>query len=274
MSVIAFLKDISKKLLPPIVVDAIRKAKNTPSKAQLEPQWLTVENGQLKGCSLYLNTFVGAWPLRMLRGEWEVETMKAIESRVKPGWTCFDVGGHIGYLTLFMATLTGDAGKIYTFEPLPHNVERIQRHVERNRKDAIVNVYPIALSNSDGTTVLHGSDLLPESCGAHLSGVRTPPSGESLYKRFSDFIVVQRRIDDLIERNEVQTPNLIKIDVEGAEAEVLKGAMRTLQKVKPVLIVELHNTANAVECMNLLLKLGYRVELLEYNGETALILAD
>jgi FkbM family methyltransferase len=269
-----FLKDIAKKLLPPIVADAIRKAKNTPSKAQLEPRWLTVEKGQLKGCSLYLNTFVGAWPLRMLRGEWEVETMKAIEAKVKPGWICFDVGGHIGYLTLFMATLTGEGGKVHAFEPLPYNVERIQRHVERNEKTAIVHVHPIALSNSNGSAVLHGSGLLPESCGAHLSGVRTPPSGESLYERFSDFIVEQRRIDDLVERNEVQPPNLIKIDVEGAEAEVLKGAMSTLQKTKPVLIVELHNTANAVECMNILLTTGYRVEMLEYNGETSLILAE
>jgi FkbM family methyltransferase len=274
MSVIKFIRDIAKKLLPPIVADAIRKAKDTPSKAQMEPQWLTVEKGQLKGFALFLNPRVGAWPMRMLRGEWEVKTMKALEAKVKPGWTCFDVGGHIGYLTLFMATLTGEGGNVHTFEPLPHNVERIQQHIARNGKETIVNVHRIALSNSNGTTVLYGSCLLSESCGAHLSGVRTPPSGESLYKRFTDFIVAQRRIDDLIERNEVQLPNLIKIDVEGAEAEVLKGAMSTLQKTKPILIVELHNTANAVECMNLLLKLDYRVELLEYNGETSLILAE
>ena len=70
-------------------------------------------------------------------------------------------------------------------------------------------------------------------------------------------------LDTLIDRGEVPPPDVVKIDVEGAEALVLKGFLGALQKYKPILFIEIHSRELARECKDVLERLDYRVVVLE-----------
>jgi FkbM family methyltransferase len=152
------------------------------------------------------------------------------------GSVCFDIGAHAGLYSLLFSVR---AKRVFAFEPFPRNLSWLVRTLSINGA-ANVQVVPWALSGATGPTRF--------SAGEHNSEGRLDPQGEHA--------VFAMTCDMFCEFQEVR-PHLMKIDVEGAEAQVLRGASETLRAAKPTLLLSTHGDQVKEECFRLLADLGY-----------------
>lgn len=178
-------------------------------------------------------------------GSYEFETQRAFARLVRAGDVVYDLGANVGFYTLLAARLTGHEGEVYSFEPLPRNLAYLRKHVGMNR---LRNSFVIdaAVADFEGKTKFESSEL---PATAHLS-----ESG--------DVAVRVIRLDSMVERGEIRPPNVMKIDVECSEVKALHGAVETLGKYRPRILLATHNRELHSECVEFLERLGYRVELL------------
>jgi len=178
-------------------------------------------------------------------GSYEAAKQRKIIEFVRPGMVCWDVGANVGFYTLLLAELVGVSGLVFAFEPVPRNVELLRRHVEMNRYQNI-RVFPCALGDFDGEA---GFDPGPNPSMGHMAA-RGPLS------------IQCSRADTLLAAGDVQAPDLIKIDVEGAEADVLRGACGAMQN-RPMLFLATHGETVHRACLELLAASGYEVRALD-----------
>jgi len=174
-------------------------------------------------------------------GSYEATKQIKIIELVRPGMVCWDVGANVGFYTLLFAELVGREGRVFAFEPLPRNVELLRRHVDMNRYHN-VRLFPCALGDFDGDVTF---DPGPNAYMARIAAegrLQAPCS----------------RADTLLVAGEVEAPDVIKIDVEGAEAGVLQGARRAMER-HPVIFLATHGKAVHRECVELLMGCGYGV---------------
>ena len=169
----------------------------------------------------------------------EVELMKQL---IKPGNTVLDVGANFGALTLPMAQLVGGHGLVYAFEPQPQIYDLLYRNIKQNELENVV-LYNCAVGSSCGDISIPNL----ESTGSHnYSGVSIG-SGDMTAKLMI--------IDSLL----LENVNFIKIDVEGFEREVIKGARETIKRCRPFLYVENDRPENSSRLISDIVDLGYRL---------------
>jgi FkbM family methyltransferase len=136
------------------------------------------------------------------------------------------------------------------------NVQRNTRLAERIRHLAV------AVSDADGEISFKQSDdLSGESMGGHV-GQALPPLEAAAYARFRETVVPTVRIETLLRRGE-HAPDIIKIDVEGAEELVLRGGKQLLASHHPVLLMEIHHICLMFGIQKLLPEWGYTTRLLD-----------
>ncbi len=181
------------------------------------------------------------------------------------GKIVWDIGAHVGYHSLMFATLVGSGGCVFAFEPNPQNVARIKEHLNCNSLflDRVV-VHHVAVSNENGEQTFRYSQLESESDLGFLqvSGIPSERFSKKTYESFSVATVPVRTLDRLVlELNAF--PNVIKIDVEGAEVLVLQGAQNLLKQHKPMLLIEVHNIRAMQMIMKLLHECQYLIELID-----------
>jgi FkbM family methyltransferase len=154
-----------------------------------------------------------------------------LERVLKPGYVAIDVGANSGCHTLVMANAVGSKGKVVAFEPNPRMFDRLQANVQLNRFDN-VDLCPVALSDQNGIVTLH----IPK-VGDYNQGLGSIHSAN--LENASDQIDVPKiSLDDWVNQHCPSRIDLIKIDVEGHEMLVFKGAYQTLKNFKPILIFE------------------------------------
>ncbi len=199
---------------------------------------LTLFQGRLAG----MKWIAGAGVNACWMGAYEPEQMRLFEAAVTPGGVVFDVGAHAGLYTLLAARLVGPAGRAVAFEPLPRNLAFLRRHVALN---ALTNV-----------------TVVPAAVCARTGVARFLPAPSSSMGRLAADGPLQVRtvaLDDLISGGELPPPDVIKIDVEGAEVDVLAGADRLLHDRRPVLLISTHGRDRHEECRRALAGYGYIV---------------
>ena len=158
----------------------------------------------------------------MAGGSYEPHMTAVFESHVAPGAHVVDVGANVGYFTLLAARLAGPTGRVTSFEPNPENVRLLLASLSRAPEGAPVEVLPVGLSDR------RGAALFSTHVGSN-GGLRPdldPLAAASVIATF--------RLDDLVEG-----VDLLKIDVEGAEALVVRGALGVLERDRPVVTSEL-----------------------------------
>ena len=187
---------------------------------------------------------------------------------MKIGWNgkvVYDIGAHIGYHSLCFAELVKTDGKVYSFEPHPKHIERIKLNLSHN-KDlmSIIQLMPFALSNREGTIELFCLNNIEkgDSSASFINDASTHYPREH-YKWFKPIVVEQTTIDELIYQDICIPPDLLKIDVEGAESLVIEGAIKTIEIHRPLIVVEVHNAPNMFHLINTLQALEYNFQLLE-----------
>lgn len=164
--------------------------------------------------------------------------MKFFADLLRPGDVVWDVGAHHGFVTLCAAERVGPTGQVHAFEPSARNREMLRRHVAWN-KLGNVTIHPFALSDHDG-----------ESCfgGAGTSKTQALGAGTE--------IVEVRCAATLVRQGVLPAPDVVKIDVEGAEADVVEGAMPILPRGARLLIAMHARDADA-RCAALLAEAGF-----------------
>lgn len=181
---------------------------------------VTVMAGTLKGYRWRFNSRTNN---EMILGTWEYEMQDIFSRHLKPGNTVYDLGAHQGFLSVFAANRVGNAGKVYSFEPFPYNFSFLKENIQVNN---ITNVktFQAAVSNKAGK--IKFSNSIHDTANTYLSQSPT----------FSDsFLEVNAvSLDELIESKEITPPDFIKIDVEGAEFDVLQGAQKLFSIYSPV----------------------------------------
>lgn len=203
---------------------------------------LPILQGRLRG----KKWIVGAGEHGYWLGSYELCKREAFEGLITPGSVVFDIGANVGYYSLLAAVLAGKEGRVYAFEPLPRNINYLRRHVSLNKMRNI-EVIEAAVSDHEG----EGSfDLGASTAMGHLAEV-----GEIKVRMVC--------LDGLFKAGEIQAPDFIKIDVEGAEAAVVRGAFKLLQTYQPLLFLDTHNRSAHEETIAFLKKLGYSFEILD-----------
>ena len=155
----------------------------------------------------------------ILRRRWESRLSRLMATTLLRGDTFVDVGANIGYHALHAAHLVGDSGRVVAVEPDPEHVRMIRRAVELNQFPQL-SIHQYALTDTPGSAVLHHN--LQNRGNQSLSV-------ENVSHHTETTDVETRRLDDLLQEVlEGHPVDLLKVDVEGAEALVLDGAMETL----------------------------------------------
>jgi len=139
-------------------------------------------------------------------------------------------------------------GRVYAFEPLPENPRYLLAHIAMNRLSN-VKVVQVALADKTG---LAGFTV---DRGKSQNALVSP--GES------PLVMATMSLDEFVEDYGFSPPDLVKLDVEGAEASVLEGARLTLERHRPVVFVALHGREQATRCLRLLEQLQYECRSLD-----------
>lgn len=172
--------------------------------------------------------------LNIVRGRYEPEEIAFARRIVTAGDTVVDVGAHIGFFTMQLAALVGARGKVFAFEPFDANADLLERSIAENRFEDRVSFTRAAVGASSGTAALTFPPETLNSGGAYLLQAGGAALPGNLIKQVP--IVA---LDDLPLTRPVR---FIKMDVEGAEPRVVRGAERMLREDRPVILSELHPT--------------------------------
>lgn len=181
-------------------------------------------------------------------GTTEPEFQEAFAARVAPGDTVYDVGANVGFYTVLAARLTGPDGRVVAFEPFAASAERARANAARNGF-AHVEVVEAAVAEAPGTAWLAFSDN---------------PVTHALGARGADGVEVPVTSLDAFVAGGGPPPSVIKLDVEGAEIEALRGMAGVLRDHRPALLVEVHYHVTTLPAVldELVRPLGYRVTVL------------
>jgi len=188
------------------------------------------------------------------KGVFEPAETNLVLSNLKENSVFFDIGANFGYYSLIVAKNVKGA-KIHSFEPVKTTFNHLKKNIDINKFNRIIKPNCLAVSDKEGevrmTSYLYSGDHIVkyESTNKGLIPVKTIT------------------IDKYIEENNISNIDFIKCDIEGAELLMLKGAVNSLRKFKPKLLLELNEqwterlNYNPKEVIDLLKELNYEYQI-------------
>ncbi len=196
-----------------------------------------------------------------LYGSFEISETRLVQAFLRPGMTFVDVGAHIGYYTLIGARLVGGTGHVHSFEPGSAMRAHLEANVARNSLDN-VEIHVQALARQTGEVGFYPSTL---TSNQGISSIIA--SGDEA----APLMVPSLSLDDFAARLGRRI-DFMKMDIEGAELQVIEGGQRLLAGAEaPPMIFEAHDLAPVARALH---ALGYRIRRLHYTLEAGLELPD
>jgi FkbM family methyltransferase len=187
------------------------------------------------------------------------------------------VGAFIGSSSLVFSRLVGAKGRVVAFEPNPFNLKRLNMILQKNPKyGEKVSVFPYALSDSNTNIKMVLSEEIDNgySSTSRLQGSHSTINDGNLPNGFREFVVEAKTLDSFVAENNI-SPDILKVDIEGAEYEFLLGSVETIRKVHPTFYIELHSQYCAAKCTELLIKEGYEINIIhEEDDNRIMVLAE
>lgn len=208
-----------------------------------------VAAGGLAGMELYLDlqTEKDYW-----LGTYEPELQDAITRWVQPGTVIYDVGANIGYVSLLLARRTGMGERVFAFEALPGNLERLRANVDLSGMAARVHVVAAA--------VVDGQHPVRFWVGPSGGMGKADGSAGRQDVTYSEAIeVTGLSLDHFVYQLGNPPPQVVKMDIEGGEVLALPGMQRLLAEAHPLLLMELHGPEAAKTTWEMLTQAGYRI---------------
>lgn len=185
-------------------------------------------------------------------GTYEPELQAALADLVQPGMVAYDVGANIGYISLLLAQRVGMTGKVYAFEALPANLERLRANLALNDLGQNVVVIPAAVV--DG--VHRVRFLVGPSGGMGKADGSAGREGVA----YSEAVEIDGlSLDAFVFSQGNPPPQVVKMDIEGGEVLALPGMSRLLDEARPMLMLELHGPEAARSAWEALFSRGYRL---------------
>jgi len=210
---------------------------------------VVVAGGDLKGMHLVLD-MQGEKDYWL--GTYEPELQGAVRDWVKPGWIAYDVGANIGYISLLFAKTVGNNGKVFSFEALPANLERLRKNINLN----FDNIGKITIFSGAVTNMIAPVRFLIGPSGG-MGKVEGSAGRQGEYHQSIE--VPGITLDDFVYHQGQPVPQVIKIDIEGGEVLALPGMQRLLVEKHPLLFIEMHGYEAAKVVWDLLTSAGYMI---------------
>lgn len=224
----------------------IRRGLNTASPSGLNA--VRVAAGGLAGFTLLLDMHneKDYW-----LGTYEPDLQSLLGELIQPGGIIYDVGANIGYVSLLLAKAAGEAGRVYAFEALPANVERLRHNLAINTIGSRVTVVPAAVTQSVGplTFLVHAS--------GGMGKVQGSAGRDDHYQ--AQVTVAGISLDEFVFDQGNPAPQVVKMDIEGGEVLALPGMRRLLAEVHPLLLMELHGPESSRVAWETLTAAGYKI---------------
>ena len=206
--------------------------------------WMRGEGGIAAGLYFKLNPRFE----KDFLGGGDARSEKIWRDNLEPGGVFYDVGSHIGVFAVSGARMVGPQGAVYAFEPDPDNVRFIKQNARRNSLPVEV-IAAAAWKCSGSLQFERAPDSDPSGMGGHLvAQAGCDPTISVRAISLDDFAQTHR------------PPSFVKLDVEGAEGEVVAGARNTLMQYRPNLLIEIHNDDALRQVSALLEECGYDFE--------------
>jgi len=213
-----------------------------PVRVEMEPQ-----------VSLLLNPVDLVDRRLLLRGKWQDSVWEMVSSHLPPSGVFVDVGAHIGIFSLRAAKQMGAQGQVIAVEPNPRTAQRLRDNVEASGWTNI-RVEEVACGASLGKATLFagGLDNSGVASLAESNAVMNGGTGRISYE--VDIVT----LDHLVKGTALTRLDAIKIDTEGAETQILRGAAETLRRFRPAIVLEtngqqLENMNSSIEELEALL---------------------
>jgi FkbM family methyltransferase len=195
-------------------------------------------SGPAKGLRFRLD-LLGNYEMGYFLGNYERNIVDRLSTFVQPGWVIWDVGVYVGYYTCLLARLVGAVGKVVAVEADPRNLARTQQHIAMN---GFTNVSCICAAIGVPHTEM---DLfVGEGSNSHLSGTWIGATRENYAAkemRDTAIKVTCKSLDQLLLDGLAPRPDLIKLDIDGAELWAFQHMDTLATTVRPIFLIELHN---------------------------------
>jgi FkbM family methyltransferase len=208
----------------------------------------------------------------IIRGRFENAEQLFVQRYLEPGMTVLDIGAHHGIYSLLASVKVGPAGRVIAFEPSPRERERLARHLRWN-SCSNVTMEEVALGEAKGQEELFLVDGKETGCNS-----LRPPQNSLATKKLS---VQVMRLDEYLRGKQIDAVDFIKLDVEGAELSVLKGAGELFEKrPRPVFLCEAQDVRTepwgypASEIIHFLARLGFAWFMIREDGSLKMLAAD
>ena len=189
---------------------------------------------------------VGSAPHGAWLGTLERSKLDHFVSNVKPGNTVWDIGANVGLYAVASARAAGSTGTVVAFEPFKRNLDFLHRHKELNRLDNLTIVE---------AAVFDRSGALQMQLGDSPSEFHVSDDGAIEVDAID--------LDTWSHGNDGGAPDIVKIDVEGAEDAVLRGGQDVFSRHRPLIYLALHGDEPRKRCRELLESWGYRLTALD-----------
>jgi FkbM family methyltransferase len=164
-------------------------------------------------------------------GEYEPAITNLVKKIIQPGDVCFDIGGNIGWFTTLFQTIVGENGAVHSFEPVPPTFAVLEENVRSNCNSGIVRLNNFALGEAEGEVNLHVFEGFPDG---HAS---IAECGQDEFQTYSSRVTT---INSYLSENRINDVTFVKVDIEGAELGMLKGATAFFeQKIPPIFEIEM-----------------------------------
>jgi FkbM family methyltransferase len=200
---------------------------------------LSIMQGPGKG----MKWIVGSGVHGMWLGSYEADKQQILADIPLEGTTVLDIGANVGFFSILLSRLVGPKGKVIAFEPLPRNIDFINQHIQLNKLENIT-VYAAAVGEKTGV-------MRFDSSPCHSQG-RLALTG--------DLEVPVITLDSL---SKLDNPvSFVKIDVEGAEADVLRGSESFFKSNRPIILLATHGRKEADDCQKILSDYGYSLTII------------
>jgi FkbM family methyltransferase len=202
-------------------------------------------------------------------GSFEPNEFSFLDGFLKPGMVFVDVGANDGYYTLFAARRVGASGMVVAIEPSTRERINLRRNLQRNRLDN-VHVVAAALGATAGDADLRLAQ------GAHSGHNTLGEFAHDDVKAVRLERVTVDTLDKVASGLNLDRIDFVKIDVEGAEASVISGASAVLEKMRPVMLLEINDgslgaSGMGAESLLQVLRGGYGYEILVFSAATGLV---
>ncbi len=248
------MKSIINDLTPPFFKKAYKRFFK---KTTYSPEWVMLDKGT------YMFMDVNTELYKAFNAGLDLFIYNNLEEELTTeNLIVYDLGAHFGYHTLKFAK-ENKVKKVYAFEPNPDNRERLIMNINRNSylKEK-VSIVEKAISSKKGTSVFLAFNDIEQgvSSASMLQQEKLIAKRKDTLAR--KIVVSIDTLDNLVSEGLLLPPDIIKIDIEGAEYDALDGSRELLRKNKPVLMIEVHTILNMYQLAGLFNEINYQYKLI------------